>query len=502
MNGDLLLGIDIGTSAVKVLLCDLDGRVVTRASEEYPVSHPWPHRAEQDPEQWWSALARATRHVLRSSGRHPGDVAALALSTQGGTLVPVDDRGTPTRPAILWTDTRCGSERELLAESMDERSVYDTTGWLLGTNLNLLQTLWLRRNEPDTFRRTRRFLSVPDYMAMRLTGRPALDVSNAGVNQFANFRQGAWDPALMELAGLSDADLGEILPAGSLVGSLTTVAADALGLPPGTPIVNGGHDQYCVALGTGARRAGDTFIGSGTAWVVAVVTDSPQPDFANSHCLSQHVVPGRFGALTSLESGGESLEWWRRLVARGSDLPKWDELAARLPEDTDHLPVYLPFLHGCTYPETSLGARGVLWGVEAGHDSYDVAAAVMAGVVFQTAWMMESFQRDHDRPLVLAGGAARSRYWTQLLADVVGAPVRTVAEPDAGAMGAALLAGSGVGLVDVEAVGTPALGDQIEPSSLSGSRVERFENYKRLATSLLGVVASDLGRRMTSASST
>lgn len=488
MTEDLLLGVDVGTSSVKVVLCRPSGEVVARTDASYR-SAGW---REQDPSDWWDALVDATRHALRSETASGGRVVALALSTQGGTLVPVDDHARPTRPAILWSDTRCVAERALVADAVGEEKVFDLTGWRLGTALNLLQIIWLGRNEPESFGATRRFLSVPDYLALRLTGQPVLDPSNAGVNQLADYRKGDWAPELLAAAGIDDSALGEILPAGAVVGPLLAEAAEALGLRTGIAVVNGGHDQYCAALGTGTVTPGEILIGSGTAWVVVAVTDKPQPDANPAGCVSRHVVPERFGNLVSLEAGGASLEWWRRLLARGRPLPEWDEITAATVPDPDRTPVFLPFLHGCSFPAVAPQLRGVLHGLEADHDAVDVSTAIMAGVACQTVWTLQSYSADPGRPLLVSGGAARSRVWIQLLADIAGRSVRIATESHAAALGAALLAGSGVGLVDLAGRAQHA-GREVDPGSRSGAWQTHFAHYQDLVAQTLRP-ATDPGR--------
>lgn len=484
MSDDLLLGIDVGTSAVKAAVCDPAGTVVARGRCAYLTAHPAPGRSEQDPDDWWRATVRAVREAIAQLGS-PDAVSALALTTQGGTLAPIDEAGLPTHPAIVWADARCDVERDIVAGTLGDEWVYDTTGWMLGSGLNLLETLWLRRHEPDAFRATRWFLSVPDLLARRLTGRAALDISNAGINQFADFRAGTWDERLMDVAGVDAGQLGEILPAGSVIDGLRPPAAEALGLRPGIPVVNGGHDQYCVALGAGVTRPGDTFVGCGTAWVVAVIGDAPQPDFADGHCVSRHVVDGRFGALASLESGGASLEWWRdAMTTRGGRL-SWDDVDAGFVVDPQALPLYLPFLHGSRFPRSVPQAGGVLWGLDAGHDRFDIASGVMAGVCFHTAWMLDSFADRNDQPVVFSGGATRSRVWPQLFADVLGVPIRVVAEPDAGAVGAALLAGAGTGVVDVNAAAVFRDSALVSPSAAAPRWREAARHYRNVATDLL-----------------
>lgn len=483
MSTDLVLGVDVGTSALKVLVWRPGGESVARGSATYQVNHPHPGWTEQDPDQWWRAMATATRSAVSAAGVDPRNIRALALSTQGGTLVPVDAAGNPVRPAVIWSDTRCARERLDVVAEAGERLVYETCGWTLGQALNLLQLRWLRRNEPQVFAHTAQFLSVPDFLAMRLTGRPALDPSNAGVNQLASVLTGRWSDDLLALAGIEADRLGEIIPAGDVVGALRSDAADHLGLEPGIPVINGGHDQYCVALGCGVVEPGDVFIGSGTAWVTAGIRAEPHFDFERGTSISRHVIPGLFGELASLESGGAALEWWRRLMAKDGALPSWPELSAGVSGKTGLAPLFLPYMKGCPFPRPVHDAPGVIWGLDPAHDAFDLAASVMAGVAFQTAWALQAIAA--ARPACFSGGAARNTWWTQFMADVSPVPIRVVPEPDAGALGAAMLAASGAGLASLADAPQASAGHVVTPGPLAESRRDGLHRYVEVATAVL-----------------
>lgn len=485
MARELWLGIDVGTSSVKAVVSDSDGAVLGRGHRPYPTRHPGPARAEQDPQEWWEALSGAVRQAVTRAGGNPLEVKALAMTTQGGTLVPVDASGSAVHPAVVWTDTRCAKQSEVMSRSLPKDYVYNTTGWPLAENLNLLQIQWLRENNPEVFASTPRFLSVHDYLTLKMCGLAVLDMSNAGINQLANLRQNAWDDGLLSQVGITSESLGLIRPAGEVIGQLLPGAAEALGLDPGTLVVNGTHDQYCVAYGVGARKPGDIFIGSGTAWVVGVIEQDLTKAFGQGKCVSRAALPGSVGSLISLEAGGASLEWWRAACSNRGQEPSWAEVdevvAGEYLTDPEALPIYLPYLYGNTYPTNQPGLRGVLWGLQANHGFHAVAAAIMLGVSAQTAWMLESFPQS-DGPLTLVGGAAHSRPWSQYLANTTGKEVLAAEEPDVGALGASMLAARA--LLGREIGGGAVSAARFRPSSdrKAWERVnEKFRNLSAMA---------------------
>ena len=448
MNERYIIGIDIGTTGTKAILFGEDGTPVSHAYRGYTLSTPAVGRSEHNAEGYVSAVAETVREVCEGKDVS-NKVAAIAFSTQGGTLIPVDEKGVPVRPAIVWNDHRCAKEKEAyLRELGDAMTLYEKTGWKLGTGLPLLTIRHLKDNEPDTFAKTARFLSVPDFVALRLTGRAAIDLSNAGINQLTDIRKGAYDEALLAFAGIKEEMLPALVPSGEVIAPLSKEGAELLGLSEKTLLVSGAHDQYAVALGTGASRAGDILIGSGTCWVVTAIGDTP--DFESGLAQSVAAAKGLWGSLSSLSSGGVCLEWLRKNIATADgegliDFKTLDTEAAKRQAAFDGLFFY-PFSGkhaGGRFTKASFT------GLDLSHDRFHMARAVMEGVVFQILWFMEAFKTQPSQDgITLAGGASKSAVWTQMLADVSGLPVRTPALPDLACVGVAILAGVGAGLYE------------------------------------------------------
>lgn len=480
-RGPLVLGVDVGTGSVKAMVCDERGACVARAARSYPTAHPRPSFSEQDPWDWWRAMADAVREL--TARVDAGRVVALALSTQGGTVVPVDAAGAPTAAARVWTDRRCDRELAEVSAAMPGDEVLHRSGWGLSQGMTLLQVRRIERHEPELARRTARYLGVHDHLVARLTGRPVLDPSNAGVSQLADVRTGRWDDDLLALAGVGTDRLGELAPAGAVLGSLRPEAAEELGLPARVVVVNGAHDQDCVALGFGATEPGELFIGSGTAWAIGSLLTSADEGFAREQAVSRYVLPGLFLGLWTVPSGGSSLQWWREVASGDGEPLGFDQLGAPPSAAVAGLPLFFPYLSGSTFPHPSPSSRGVLWGLEEGHRAGDLAGAVMAGVSLQVAAMVATMP--HPVPAVtLAGGAASSPVWPGYLAGALGVPVRAADEPDLGARGAALLAAIGAGLLApdrIEPVATSAVVEPGDPDAWADANA-RFRHLARVIT--------------------
>ncbi|NLB81933.1 MAG: hypothetical protein GX800_10085 [Clostridiaceae bacterium] len=482
-----ILGIDIGTTGTKTLLFSSDGELLGRAYREYSLTTPKVGWSEQSAEDWWQAVVETVREVCCQEDIAQ-NVVAISLSTQGGTVVPVDNDGHSLRPAIVWNDQRSAALKETFMEEVGGDDVmYATTGWHLGNGLPALAIRWLRENEPDVFKQTKFFLTVPDYISMKLTGIPAIDLSNAGINQLSNIRCGIYDEKLLNFSGVHEKQLAKIVHSGEKIGQLTKMAAHELGLNTKTVLVSGAHDQYAVAIGAGATNAGDILIGSGTCWVVTAMNESPDFD----SCLSQSVaaVPGLWGSLQSLSSGGVCLDWLRKYVGKEQemsyDVINREVIHRKAAEDGLF---FYPFT-GKAGGKQKL-KRASFIGLDLSHDRFHLALAVMEGVVFQILWMMETFKAKPSKEgIILSGGASKSPVWAQLVADISGLPVRIPEVADLACVGAAVMAGVGCGLYENVENGYRQLAvkEHILQPNLAKTKVlaPLFAEYKRKAELLI-----------------
>lgn len=492
MNG-YLIGTDIGTTGTKSMLFSETGKLLAHAYAAYPMTTPALDRCEQNAEDWWNALVTTVRAVV--SEADAGDrVAAISLSLQGGTLVPVDGKCNPLRSAIVWSDNRATAEAEAFAARFGKDYLYEKTGWNLGAGLNAMQIAWLRTHEPAVFHDAAMFLSVPDYIAAKLTGRAVCDSSDAGINQLADIRKGAYDPAILDFVGVSERQLGEIAPSGAVIGPLTDEAKAALGLSGNVLLAAGAHDQYAALLGAGVTESGDVLIGTGTAWVVTALTD--EPNFESGFAQSVSAVPGKWGSLVSLSTGGLCLDWLRNGVCLGADNERipYAVLDAEAEKRAANGLQFFPYFAGASYPHRDERAKAAFVGLDLSHDRFDMARAVMEGVAFQTIWTLAAFDRRFGlRRLKMSGGATKSALWTQIVADIADRPVSIPATPDLTCVGAAILAGVGCGMFASPAEGHAALSVSertVDPAPESAKRyAEKLQRFTERAQALSGVYA-------------
>lgn len=443
-----LIGIDVGTTGTKTMLFSETGRVLSHMYRGYNLSNPAIGYCEQNSEDWWKAVTETVRNVTNHCPSVK-NIRAISLSLQGGTIVPVDENGCPLRPAIVWNDRRCNEERQkFIQEIGTEDYMYQTSGWSLGKGLPALELRWLHEHEPATFSKAKMFLSVADYISFRMTGIAAVDLSDAGINQMYDIRKEQYDNEILSFIGVQENRLPKVVHTGEIIGNLTPEAAAELGLTTETVLVAGAHDQYAVAVGAGANHHGDILIGTGTCWVVTALSD--QPRFNTGFSQSVAAVNGMWGSISSLSTGGVCLDWMRKKITLGSNTKtciSYAEINNNLQKRSAAAEGLFFYPFSGIYGKNKEFGKATFTGLDLSHDQYDLIYAVMEGVVFQIAWILEKFPEYKRSSIIrLAGGASKSPIWSQIVADVTGHTITIPTVADLACVGAAVIAGTGCGL--------------------------------------------------------
>lgn len=449
----LILGVDAGTTSLKVGVYRDDGTSLAVAGEEYRLQTPTAERAELDPETYWRALVASTLRALRSAGASPNDVAAIAVSSQGETVIPVAADGSPIGPAVVWLDNRAEAEARELAGVFDAASVYAATGIpAVNSTWTASKLLWWKRHDPALFGATSRFLLVEDFLLHRLTGRYVTEGGVQCTSLLYDIRADAWWTPMLDHLELSPTRLPELARPGSTVGSLRPEAAAALGLVGNVAIVAGGMDQGAGAVGVGNFGPGIVSESTGGALTLQASVDRPDGDPSRQTPVYVHSAPGRYLYCPVCPTGGMALTWFRdrfgepeltRAAAEGRDAyDLLTELAGTVPPGSEGLTM-LPHLQGAFSPEYEPRARGVFSGFTLGHEKGHFVRAILESVAFMLRRNLEllavagaSAAEVHSH-----GGGARSALWCQIKADVTGLPVVTLGGTEAAIRGDAMLAG-------------------------------------------------------------
>jgi xylulokinase len=449
----MILAHDLGTTGDKASLYTDEGALVTAVTSSYTTDFGSGGKAEQDANDWWRGVAQATRDILEAANVNPKDIACVSFSGQMMGAVFLDGRGTPLRPAIIWADTRSTLECDALLERIGMERAYAITGHRLNPTYSLSKIMMVRRLEPEVFSGVRHVVLAKDYVAFKLTGRLATDPSDASSTNAFDQNAGKWSTELLEAAEIDVSILPEIVPSTTILGGVTREAALETGLLEGTPVVMGGGDGPCAALGAGVidqRSGAYAYLGS-SSWI-SLASNQPLHDPLMRTMTFDHVIQGRYVPTATMQSGGASLEWIADVLKPGRALGRYDRLndASRNLEAASDGLFFLPHLLGERSPYWNPRARGAFIGLGKHHTSGHMTRAVLEGVAFNLYTGLRAFQgMGASTPGVDAiGGGAKSNLWLQIMADVWGVPVRRRSLVDeANGLGAAVVGGVGVGLL-------------------------------------------------------
>lgn len=492
----LFLGLDLGTSAVKVGLFDAEGHLLRRARRTYPLYTPRPGWAEQEPEEWWSAACDALQEVL--AGVDADRVASVGLSGHAPSQVLVARDGRPLGRAIMWSDRRAATEATWLAERVTPEQARDWTdcAFITGVTQPAARLLWLKTHRPDDWARCAAVVHPKDFIALRLTGQTATD-ANSALCLF-NPQTSRYAAELLALLGVEPEKLPPVLEPTAVLGYVTSEAAAATGLRPGTPVVIGTVDAWCDILGCGGITPGCAVDVAGTSEVVALVTAEAVD---GEGVFSAPLVEGRYWIGGPMQAGGAALAWLARCFY-GREQPDFDlmeEEASAVAPGAEGL-LFLPYLQGERAPVWDPKARGALVGLTDRHVRAHCARAVYEGMAFAVRDLLERCRAAAGlAPEVLrvCGGGSTSAFWNQIKADVTGLPVQRVAVLDAACLGAALLAAVGAGAfrgLDEAAGAMVRVADTFDPVLAHVSRYDGlFAAWGRLYPALRPVF-SQLGR--------
>ena len=475
------LGIDLGTSSVKVLVQDAEGRAMGKAQRAYRTAIPQPGWAEQSPAAWWRAVCDA---VSAAGAAARADIRSVGLSGQLNGFVLLDAEFEPLADAVIWLDLRAEAEaRELLAAGGPDFKAL--TGNRLSAICVLPKLVWMARQRPELMARVRRIALAKDYVLLRLTGELATDPSDAGCTAMAAPSGLAWLSELCALAAVDVALLPEIRPSAVAAGRVTPVAADETGLVPGTPVATGAGDVAALALGCGIVAPERTAITLGTAGHVVAQAGSGKATEDAGLWSVPHALPRASLWLGLIMSGGLSLAWLRGVLAHGGRPPDYavlERLAEGVPAGARGA-AFLPFLEGAATPYRRPDARGAFFGLSSSHGAGDMVRAVMEGVAFNARECLRALAEGGAAPgaLRIAEGGAQSALWCQIMADVLGDEVALITERDTSAAGAAMLGRAAAGTEDVAGIAEDCVHIQrrFEPCPKSRALLsEAFERYQ------------------------
>ena len=478
------LGLDLGTSALKAVLVDDEQRIVADVSIPLRTSAPRPGWSEQNPEDWWRALEAAVVSLRGSNREAWSAVRAIGLSGQMHGAVLLDHDGTPIRPTILWNDGRAAAECDVLQAAVPDLA--KIAGIVAMPGFTAPKLLWLRHHEPENVARISKIVLPKDYLRFRLNGETVTDVSDAAGTLWLDQTKRDWSDVVLAATRLERSKMPRLVEGNAPGGKLRPAIAEAFGLDASTIVAGGAGDVAASGIGIGAVEDGDAFVSLGTSAQFLVTDDRYRPQPGTLLHAFAHAVPERWFRMAAMLNGASCLD----LVARitGKDVT----MLLGAAEAAYHGPsraLFLPYLFGERTPHNDPYARGVFVGLDHDCGATELAQAVMEGVAFSflEARSLMELAGVKLSSVAVVGGGARSRFWMQLLAHVLGLPVVRYRDSGTGpAFGAARLARMALSGESARDVCTkPQVLDVLQPSAmLTSAYAERFAKYQNLYRAL------------------
>mgnify|MGYP005840569969 CR=1 FL=1 len=452
--GKLLLGIDIGTSGCKVAVFDLEGKVISQSTKDYNVYYPSPGFVEQNPEEWWKEVCNAIKETLAIGKIDPKKIAGVGIDGQSWSAIPVDRNGNVLHNTPIWMDTRSSKIVQKTVEKIGFDRIFKLSGNSFEPTYSTPKILWFKENMSDIYRNTFKFLQSNSFIAYKLTGAMTQDVSQGyGLHMF-DMKTGKYDDALCEEMGIDRGKLPDIFACHDVVGEVTSAAADETCLKAGTPVVAGGLDAACGTLGAGVFERGQTQEQGGQAGGMSICLDE-----AVTHpklILGFHVVPGLWLLQGGTVGGGGTIKWFRQELGTFYEIEEksqginafkiMDEEASKISPGSDGL-IFLPYMAGERSPIWDKNAMGVFFGLGYSKTRAHMIRATLEGCAYALLHNLKTAQGAgvNVDELIAMGGAANSRLWTQIKADVTGKVIKVPTSDTATTLGAAILAGVGTG---------------------------------------------------------
>jgi xylulokinase len=484
----MLLGVDVGTGGTRAVLIDRAGGVLASfASEHAPIRSEHIGWAEQEPEDWWRAAREAIAGAMAMAELTGAEIEGVGLTGQMHGCVMLDGDGEVLRPALIWCDQRTQPQCDWLTEKIGFERLIELTCNPALPNFTLTKLLWVREHEPEIFAKIAHVLCPKDYVRYRLTGEFAMDMQEASGTLLLDVANRRWSAEVAEAAGIPMGWLPRLFEGPEICARISTAGAGATGLAAGTPVAAGAGDQGAGAVGMGILAPGSVSATIGTSGVVFAATDSPIKDRLGRLHTFCHAAPGRWHVMGVTNGAGLSLRYFRDTFAPEISYDELSALAGEAPAGSEGL-MWAPYLFGERTPHLDPEARAAFVGITASHTRGHFVRALLEGVAFSLRDTFTLF-RELGVPVKairLGGGGARGALWRQIQADVYGHPVELLEAEEGGAFGAALLAGTGIGVwasVEAACAATVRVAETISPKN---ARVmdEAYGRYRRIYPAL------------------
>jgi len=475
-----ILAHDLGTSGNKATVYDFEGQLVAFSVDSYPTFYPSQRFVEQNPDDWWSSVCKTSKKILANNNIRPSDIACVTLSGQMMGCVLTDKYGESLRNAIIWADSRAGVQEDFLRKQMDSWEFYKITGHRPASFYSLAKLLWVKENEPTIYKNTYKMLNAKDYIIHKLTGVFATDYSDASGTNLLELESKNWSSSIIKAAGIEAGLLPKLLPSTDTAGKITKAAATVTGLSEGTPVVMGGGDGSCAAVGAGAVTKGSVYVVIGSSSWIAHTTSTPIYDPHQKTFTWVALDKDLYTPCGTMQAAGYSVNWFNENIGETqiSNSPGADGL------------FFLPYLLGERSPRWDANARASFIGLTMTHKKPDMARAVLEGVGYNLKIILDLICKTGTENITAIGGGAKNTQWLQILADIFETPIQIPAYlEEATSLGAAICAGVGIGAIEsfAAAAGFNKTSKTLSPQKENASLYRKmYKHFDRLYYALDG----------------
>ena len=460
MSTKYILAFDLGTGGNKAVLYNTEGTLLGKAFSPYETKYPKQEWAEQDPMDWWKAIVISTYKILEQSKINKKDIACMSISGQGIGVVPVDKQGKLLRDNTpIWSDSRALVQTRKVLEAIGGMHWYNITGAALRPeNYAAFKIMWFRDNEPDMFNKTYKFLGTKDFINMKLTGKYLTDYSDASFSGLYDLIKWNYSPELVKATKLPVEKLPELYPSTHVVGGLLPEAAEQLQLVKGIPVVLGGYDGSCTAVGAGNVTEDRVYNYVGSSSWISVASDKPLFEEKIKPYIYAHVIPEMYNSTVSIYSAGSSYQWVRNnicseeiLAGEIAEIDPYvimEKKAIKSPVGSNKL-LFNPSLMGGSTIHPSPFIKGAYIGLGLAHTKSDLIRAAMEGVALDLRMVLDEFRSMGIKAneIRIVGGGSKSSLWRQIFSDIYNSKIiRTNIGQEAAALGAAAIGAVGVGV--------------------------------------------------------
>lgn len=480
----LYLGVDLGTSSVKLLLMDETGDIKSIVTREYPLYFPKPGWSEQNPEDWYAALIDGVKELTKDCDK--SQIDGISFSGQMHGMVILDENDNVIRPAILWNDGRTQAECDYLNNEIGREKISSYTANMALTGFTAPKLLWVRKHEPENFAKIKKIMLPKDYIAYKLSGVHCTDVSDASGMLLLDVKNKTWSKEMLEICGLKEEQMAKIHESYQVVGNITKEAANELGLTGEVKIIAGGGDQAVAAVGTGCVGEGMCSVSLGTSGVVFISAKEFAVDDNNALHAFAH-ADGKYHFMGVMLSAAASNKWWMDEIIGTKDYANEQKAITKLGENNVY---FLPYLMGERTPHNNPNARGTFIGMTMDTTRADMTQAVLEGVAFA---LRDSFEITKSLGVTIEririnGGGAKSPLWCKIIADVLNVKVDKINSAEGPAFGAAILAAVGCGQYSSVEEATAKLIKVVETTDQNDEEValynKKYDVFKQLYPTL------------------